>query len=730
MYPSLYLLRKLLFFLSCLLVFNAGATSVASLVHLNEQYAKANKLSVEEVHALLDLAYYYNKYEGNFHFSDSICRQAIQVAYKLKSTPLIVKTYEAYYMYSDEFEQRTNSQMYVDRFGALADSVDSEELRCYASYFQSLTWFRSFHFFKAKEKANQIVSKSAELGLSDLQAKALLLISDCHNRLEEKKMALTYLLQALDITRNANLSELNLKTLEALAAMFHLNKNYEKSLEYRDKINEVILSKENPDSLAWISNAFYRIESSSYLNFSKEIEDEAEALMQLSIQRGYMSIYNIFWAFYRSYLIDNHRLERLYILYHETYPEQLRILEKTDLELYYRLQTYFNEYKGKLDTAMTYWEKAEPFWANEPSYYKRSARYIRFAEFLIRTQNYDLAYEKGKAALKWAKAAKYLNFQMQAEALLEQIELQRGFLDSAYVHATNKYELELRIIEMSNEEGLLMMEMYHDMEHQEIVRKKEEETRTADMRATRIMSNAYAIGLVLFLMLSAVIFRQYRLTNQEKIRSDELLLNILPADTAKELKSKGVTTAMHYDNVTVLFCDIVGFTKFSEQMSPTALVREIDIYFRAFDEIIEQYGMEKIKTIGDAYLAVGGVPAQNNATAIDVVSAALAFINKVQELAEERIKDGRRYFELRIGIHTGSVVAGVVGSKKFQYDIWGESVNTAARMEQHSEPGRVNISKVTYELVKDSFECISRGKVEAKNMGAVDMYFVKKKLIS
>jgi class 3 adenylate cyclase len=212
---------------------------------------------------------------------------------------------------------------------------------------------------------------------------------------------------------------------------------------------------------------------------------------------------------------------------------------------------------------------------------------------------------------------------------------------------------------------------------------------------------------------------------KEKEKSDELLLNILPSEVAEELKEKGYTTAKSFDEVTVLFSDIKGFTNVAEKLTAKELVKEIDTYFSAFDNIILKYGLEKIKTIGDAYIAAGGLPEKNSATAQNVIETAIAMQQVVEKLKQERITSNKPYFELRIGIHTGPVVAGVVGIKKFQYDIWGDTVNLAARMEQSGVPGKINISQQTYELVKQQFNCVPRGKIEAKNKGEIDMYFVE-----
>jgi class 3 adenylate cyclase len=203
------------------------------------------------------------------------------------------------------------------------------------------------------------------------------------------------------------------------------------------------------------------------------------------------------------------------------------------------------------------------------------------------------------------------------------------------------------------------------------------------------------------------------------------LLNILPAEVAEELKEKGRTEAKLFEQVTVMFTDFKGFTQTAEKLSPRELVAEIDAAFSAFDHIISKYNIEKIKTIGDSYMCVGGLPVANQTNAADVVTAALQIQRYMEEQVEERRKKGKEAFEIRIGIHTGPVVAGIVGVKKFAYDVWGDTVNIASRMESSGEAGKVNISGETYEMVKDVFRCCHRGKIKAKNKGEINMYFVE-----
>lgn len=226
-------------------------------------------------------------------------------------------------------------------------------------------------------------------------------------------------------------------------------------------------------------------------------------------------------------------------------------------------------------------------------------------------------------------------------------------------------------------------------------------------------------------------FRLERIINErteelvkEKDRSENLLANVLPKDTADELKTKGKVTKKKYNMVTVLFSDIQGFTKIAEQMNPETLIDELDRFFYHFDNVAEQYNIEKIKTIGDAYMCAGGIPDKNRTNPVEVVLAALEMQQYMKDLQLQAKANNREFWDIRIGIHTGSVIAGVVGSKKLSYDIWGDTVNTASRMESSGEAGKVNISGSTYELVRDFFICEYRGKMPVKYKGEIDMYFV------
>lgn len=262
-----------------------------------------------------------------------------------------------------------------------------------------------------------------------------------------------------------------------------------------------------------------------------------------------------------------------------------------------------------------------------------------------------------------------------------------------------------------------------------------ERTYQADIAKKKKWQSIFAVVAFFVVIIAIGLFGRLRfirnskkILEAEKERSENLLLNILPAEIAEELKDKGEAAARDFDMVSILFTDFKGFTKASEQLSAADLVAEINICFKAFDHIVGRYGIEKIKTIGDAYMAAGGLPVPDKESAMNTVLAGLDMQAFMLARKKEREALGLPAFEMRVGIHTGSVVAGIVGVKKFQYDIWGDTVNTASRMESSGEVGQVNLSASTYMLVKDNseFNFTSRGKVEAKGKGEMEMYFVQK----
>ncbi|NNC70827.1 MAG: tetratricopeptide repeat protein [Flavobacteriaceae bacterium] len=308
----------------------------------------------------------------------------------------------------------------------------------------------------------------------------------------------------------------------------------------------------------------------------------------------------------------------------------------------------------------------------------------------------------------------------------------QGNYAKAYDFQSKHLTLKDSVFNLETNDKIRGLQFNFDLEKKEdeidLLEKEAEIARERDKREkTFTYASVIAAGLILLLALG--LLRRYRYiqrTNKiianEKDRAESLLLNILPHETAMELQEHGKVKAKQFNSITVLFTDFIGFTRSSENLSPEELVKSVDFYFSKFDEIMEKHGLEKIKTIGDAYMCAAGLPFPKLDHSIIAVNAAFEMVQFVEQ-AKKR-KDNIKHFDIRVGLNTGPVVAGVVGTKKFAYDIWGDTVNVASRMESKSERGRINVSENTYQLIKDHFECEYRGEIDVKNKGMMKMYFV------
>ena len=321
------------------------------------------------------------------------------------------------------------------------------------------------------------------------------------------------------------------------------------------------------------------------------------------------------------------------------------------------------------------------------------------------------------------------------------IEAQKSLIEAGKerVEATLAAK-EARINRMSKKQLVAetkLLEKQKALDHLKMKKQEQDLTllKTREQYGYLLLASALGLLLTLFFFLRArsnrkakkVLLEKNKLIEDERERSDELLKNILPANIAEELKEHGKAKACRYEHATVMFSDFKNFTKISEQLSPEQLVQELDDCFRGFDLIISQYKLEKIKTIGDAYMVADGLNERKNIP-LNIIKAALDMQEFLEDTKQAKMQQGLPYFEARIGIHTGPVVAGVVGLNKFAYDIWGDTVNIAARMEANCEAGQINISEETYRLVKYNFNCLYRGKISAKNKGQIDMYYVESRV--
>ena len=397
---------------------------------------------------------------------------------------------------------------------------------------------------------------------------------------------------------------------------------------------------------------------------------------------------------------------------------------------------------GRVYTYRQEFQKAIDYQAEAFRLAKKNGAILEIAQSLLaladtydEMEDYELAIETYKQASVYADSIKASYVLKDAYYGLAQSYGKTSDYYNAFEYQLLHNEIKDTLYNAEMDKRIQAMALSQDIEKKQgeiDLLVKDKALQEAAIQRQKLLRNAIGITGILLLLLAGGLFSRYRFirkTNKiiafEKDRSDKLLLNILPEETAEELKERGSATPRHYEMVSVLFTDFKGFTAIAEKLSPQELVQELNNCFLEFDRIIDEHNLEKIKTIGDAYMCAGGIPVANTSNPIDVVEAALkikAFMDKLKATREAR---GEDHWELRIGIHTGPVIAGVVGKNKFAYDIWGDAVNLASRMESSGIPGKVNISGTTYELVKDHFKCTHRGQIEAKNKGKVDMYIVE-----
>lgn len=409
-------------------------------------------------------------------------------------------------------------------------------------------------------------------------------------------------------------------------------------------------------------------------------------------------------------------------------------------ELYYKV----------LDDAGAYYLRKEQFSKAEEAYEKmrNGALTYGFTDY-VRRANAQL--EKVYNQTGQTAAASRVHRERRSSLILEDADVNkfrnkeqeldsiRTALDSMAALALEDSATRVKLmrekekIEADLQEASIQKELAVAQAEKEAIRRQDAE-KLRNVIIIAGLAVAALLGFILIIILRSnrkikrtnkEVLAQKQLVEEERAKSDKLLLNILPEPVANELKENGSAAPQYYNQVTVMFTDFKGFTQIAEKMSPQALITELEEYFLEFDAILERHNLEKIKTIGDAYMCAGGLPVKNDTNPEDAVKAGLDMQKFMERKREEKEQAGKPYFRLRVGIHTGALIAGVVGRKKFAYDIWGDTVNIAARMEQSGEPDKVNISGETYELIKDKFNCTYRGKIAAKNKGEVDMYFVE-----
>jgi adenylate cyclase len=593
-----------------------------------------------------------------------------------------------------------------------------------------LVYHAIFDYPRALEYYQKTLRINERTGNKTNLANCLGNIGNIYNELKDYSSALEYYEKALAISESLGNLRNVAGNLGNIGNVYTQLKNNKKALEYKQralKINEQLGNQSwIANNLGNIGNVYIQLaDYPAALDYHNRALAIAEKINdKKSLASSYASIGNV------------HYLQQKYAL---AYQNEMKALElangagllPTASEALLQLSKIY-EATGKFDSAFLSYQG-----------------YITLKDSI---NNVEKQREVTQKVMKFEfgrREDSLRQHQILTDAMLEQQTLlaakrqQELELKQTAINLANK-EKELQHLAYLKSQADLSLEQSATREKQELLNLAENEKqlqatqvnlqqaqlalKDRELQSQKTQRFFYVGGILLLSLLSFFIFRNFlnqqklnRVIQSEKLKSDNLLLNILPAEVASELKENGQAIARQFNSVTVLFTDFVNFTQISEKLSPEDLVSELHLNFMAFDEIMERHGLEKIKTIGDAYMAVSGLPQANPGHARAAAQAAL----DIQEFVQQR-KNALDYrFQIRIGLHSGPVVAGIVGVKKFAYDIWGDTVNTAARMESSGEPGKINMSGATYALLKDAFTCSYRGKISAKNKGEVDMYFLE-----
>jgi adenylate cyclase len=592
-----------------------------------------------------------------------------------------------------------------------------------------LVYYSIYDYPRALEFYQKTLRINERTGNKTGMANSLGNIGNIYNQLKDYPKATEYFKQALEISESIGNRQLAAGNLVNLGNVYTQLRDFKKALDYKQqalKINETLGNQVSiANNLGNIGNVYMELKDypaalqyhERSLAISEKISDRKAAAT------NYTSLGNVY------FLQKSYELATAYEL------KALDLAESTG--------SLISASEALLNLSKIY-EATERF----DSAYLAFNGHIMLRDSLNNLENQKeatkrtLQFEFGKKEDSLRQQQIITDVKLQQQILLAAKQQQELAYKQIAINLANK-DKELQHLAYLKSQADLQFE-------QSLTREKEEQLNLAEnekklqitqvnlqksqlelqdkaLQAQKTQRLFYIGGILLLSLLSFFIFRNFRnqqksnrIIQSEKQKSDDLLLNILPSEVADELKENGRAMARQFDEVTVLFTDFVDFTRISEKLSPQDLVSELHRNFKAFDEIIERHGLEKIKTIGDAYMAVSGLPVPDPDHALMAARAAL----EIQNFVQQRQKGMAHPFEIRIGLHSGPVVAGIVGVKKFAYDIWGDTVNTAARMESSSEPGKINMSGATYALIKDALACDYRGKITAKNKGEVDMYFL------
>lgn len=560
-------------------------------------------------------------------------------------------------------------------------------------------YLNKFEFKKAEEKLNQALSISLNHGFKREEAMALRLLGRSYRYQNDQATAMKNFYKSLNIFEDLKDSKNISSVLIETGGIHKIAKEYDMAINDFHRAYD-LYCKDNNDrglatTLASLGSIYRRLgDTERALILNKEALETRQALgLPLSEASSYNNIGNLYEDLkdYRTAL--DYHLKALELRQNGGSKKALASSYKNIGSNYFEL--------GQLKRGAFFCKKANDLYEEIQLKRRQSAACECLYEAYKRLGDNDVA-------LYYLEKMRSLESEIELEKSITQLQemaFEKQLLRDSLTQAKQR-----QLLEFNHQKAIL----------------KEQQSR-----------NRVLIILLAVVFLAVMFYFRWKTVNKSRLevqrerqKAENLLLNILPADVAEELKLKGEATAKEYDKVSIIFTDFKGFTEIAEKLSAQELVEELNFYFKAFDQITSRYKLEKIKTIGDAYMVVGGLGKENIGSVKNTILAALEMCDFVKSNLSSHEKSKYGGFSMRIGIHTGPVVAGIVGVKKFQYDVWGDTVNTASRMESSGDIGTVNISEDTYNLVKNEseFSFESRGSISVKGKGAMKMYFVNRRL--
>lgn len=692
---------------------------------------------------LMTVSNYFSDVYNDKILSDSLGDVAISIARKSNNAELLILTLCRYVEITDLTLFRNKAVTYANEAAQLSMTVKNWYYKWMSQHSLCAVYLEVSlaDYNKALDASQKSLVIAFHMKRKDLIAESCLDVGKSLEGLNLKIEALKNYLHAVDITENIHDTKILGKCFSVISLFYRFNNLMDKAWDYKMKQFALFKSVQPVDSTAFMWLMHDTISLSLLMSKNKDMnESRFASILQFSYRNNNNRLRQYLFALYRSYLIDAGKIDVLKKLYTDGYPKEFEKLLKENPGIYYRLRAFFCESERKNDSALYYFRKAEAFVKTSKNLFVQANFYYRFGQLYKRTGDDKNAIEILKYAYDLAtKASVSYNapYLVNIIKTLEDLYIKKSDYHNAYLNALAYNHLIENMQSIEKKEQVIFMDLTVTQQKHDLENLKEKQSVERLFRKRNNERNLLAVVMFFLMILTVTFYLYYRnqkksnlLLDAAKKKSDDLLLNILPAETAEELKHTGAAKAKKISEATVMFTDFKDFTKVSEKMEAEELVRKIHFYFSEFDRIISKYDLEKIKIIGDSYMCAGGIPVSSKNHAIDMVNAALDMQAFVKWKRDESILKNEIYFELRIGIHSGPVVAGIVGLKKFAYDIWGDTVNTASRMESSGEVNMVNISGTTYELVKNHFVCRYRGKVPAKNKGEVDMYFVEGRIES